>query len=220
MSFAHLSPQWFYGYDVVLELLFSIITLIVAVFAFKIYKKTSQEQVRLFGVSFLLISLSYLFQSIFNFLTIAKLTQAICTAVKISSVNTFNTFGIITHIFLMTTGLTILVYTTFKAKNLKLLSFLIITSLVSIILSRNMLYTFFLLSTIYLVFIEWHFIKNYLNNKKTKTLLVALAFLFLLFGNFHFLISVNHQVYYAVGHILELFAYLFILANLYMVLKK
>ena len=70
-----------------------------------------------------------------------------------------------------------------------------------------------------MIFITWHFIKNYMNKKHPNTLLIALAFLFLLFGSFHFLISVDHQLFYAIGHILELFAYLLILLNLYLVRK-
>jgi hypothetical protein len=48
---------------------------------------------------------------------------------------------------------------------------------------------------------------------------VVLAFTFLLFGSLHYLLSVDHAIYYVIGHVLELFAYLCILANLIMVLR-
>ena len=148
------------------------------------------------------------------------MNETICDAVKIESVFLFNAFGIYAHMIFMMIGLATLVYMTFKTKKYRILWLLISTSLLVLMLSKKTLYTFFLLSTIYLIFISWHFIENYLKNKQTKTLLVAIAFLFLLFGRIHFMFSINHDVFYAIGHVLELFAYLFILWNLCLVRKK
>lgn len=220
MVLSHLSPHWFFGYDVAFELSFAIISLIVSLFAFRIYKKTSQRSVKFFSISFLLIAISYFIQSIFNFLVVSKLNENVCRIIKIQSVAAFEYMGIITHILFMTIGLSILLYTTLKDKRLRMFWLLLVISLTSIFFSKNIMYMFFLISTIYLGFISWHFILNYLNNKQAKTLLIAMAFLFLLFGNFHFLISVNHQLFYVIGHILEFFAYIFILINLYLVHKR
>ncbi len=214
------SPPWFFGYDVALEAIFAVITLLVSVFAYKIYTRTCQRSVKYFSISFFLISVSYFIQSILNFLIISRLSENVCTMMKIQSVSVFETMGILTHIFFMTVGLSILMYTTLKDKRLRALWLLLILSLSSIFLSRNILYMFYLVSTVYLMFISWHFIQNYLENRQVKTLLVAVAFLFLLFGSFHFLISVNHQLFYAIGHILELFAYIFICINFYLVRKR
>ena len=220
MVLVKLSPLWFYGYGVGLELGFAFISLIVALFAFRVYRRTSQRYVKLFGISFLLISISYFVQSIFNFLIIKKLNEPISRMMKLYSVVTFDNLGMITHIIFMTLGLAILAYITFKEKKYRLLWLLIVSPLLAIFFSRNMLYIFYLFASIYLIFIEWHFITNYIKNKKTTTLLIAIAFLLLLFGNFHFLFGVNHQLFYVLGHIFELVAYLLILTNFYLVLKK
>lgn len=220
MSFAHFAPTWFFGYDIALELIFAIVSLVVSIFAFKIYKATDQKPVKLFGTSFLFISLSYFMQSLFNFLIISKLNEQVCVIVKMQSVYLFDTIGMFTHMIFMIVGLVILTYMSFKSEKKSLLMLLLVISLLSIFLSRNKLYMFFLFSSIYLIFIAWHFISNYLRNKQKKTLLIAIAFLFILFGNIHFLFSVSHQLMYAIGHILELLAYLLILWNFYLVLKK
>ena len=220
MSFAHFAPTWFFGYDVALELIFAIVSLVVSIFAFKIYKATDQKPVKLFGTSFLFISLSYFMQSLFNFLIISKLNEQVCVIVKMQSVYLFDTICMFTHMIFMIVGLVILTYMSFKSEKKSLLMLLLVISLLSIFLSRNKLYMFFLFSSIYLIFIAWHFISNYLRNKQKKTLLIAIAFLFILFGNIHFLFSVSHQLMYAIGHILELLAYLLILWNFYLVLKK
>lgn len=217
---ASLSPIWFNGYDVALELFFAVISLIVAGLAFRIYKKTSQRNISLFGISFLFIGVSYLIQSVINYLILSKLNENICRVIKIQSISAFNNFGLLVHILFMTIGLSVLVYLTCKQEKMRMLFLLILISVFGIFSSKNILYTFYLFSTVFLIIISWHFISNYLKNKKSKTLMIAIAFLFLLFGNFHFLVSVNHQLFYVLGHILELIAYILIVINYYAVLKK
>ena len=220
MVFMNIAPSWFFGYDIALELIFAIILIVIASFAFRIYKKTSEKKIALFGASFLLIAISYLIQSVFNFMTLYKLNEQVCQVIKIQSVIFFNNAGLIVHIFLMTVGLAILTFITFKDKSYKLLWLLLVLSLSAVFLSGRLIYAFYLVSTIFLIFIEWHFVSNYLKNRQTKTLLIALAFLFLLCGSFHFLASVNHHLFYAIGHGLELIAYVLIAINFYLVLKK
>lgn len=220
MVLVSFSPSWFYGYDVALELFFAIISIVVAGLAFRIYKKTSQRNVALFGTSFLFIGVSYFIQSIINFLILSKLNEHVCRAIKIQSISAFNNVGLLVHVLFMTIGLSVLVYLTCKQEKIRMLLLLILISVFGIFLSKNLLYTFYLFSTMFLILISWHFISNYLKNKKPQTLLIAIAFLFLLFGNFHFLVSVNHQLFYVLGHILELIAYILILLNYYLVLKK
>ncbi|MFH1591126.1 MAG: hypothetical protein ABIC95_04325 [archaeon] len=175
---------------------------------------------RLLSISFLLISISYLIQSLFNFFIISKANQEICRIIKIESILLFDTLGLYAHISFMTLGLTLLAYMSFRTEKKRILLLLVAISMFGVFLSMNALYLFFLFSSIYLVFISWYFIENFLRNRQKKTLLTAIAFLFLLFGTIHFIFSVNHQLFYAIGHILELFAYLLILSNLLLVLKK
>ncbi len=220
MSLAYLSPLWFFGYDVALEFLFAVVALMVSIFAFRIYKKTNQGQVKLFGISFSFISMSYFIQSFFNFLIVSEVNAHVCSALKIQSIQMFDAAGLYFHMILMTIGLAVLAYMTIKSEKIRILWMMIALSLFGIFLSASRLYVFFLFSTIFLILLEWHFITNYLQNKQKKTLFIAIAFLLMLFGNIHFLVSVNHQLFYVIGHVLELIAYLLILSNFYLVLKK
>lgn len=223
MVFAHFAPDWFYGIGMILEIIFFFVTLVVSLFAFNLYKKTWQKNLRLFGISFILISSSYFIQSILSFMIIIKLNESVSTSAffqwfsLIQSINAFNNLGMFVHILLMMSGLAFLTYITFKHEDRRLLLLLILMPLIAIFFSQSPLYLFYLFSTIYLVLIEWHFIKNYLASRKINTMLIAFAFAFIFFGNFHFLISVNHQVFYPIGHMLEFVAYILILINFYMV---
>jgi len=220
MSLTYLAPAWFFGYDVAFELVFAVVALVVSVFAFKIYRLTDQNQIKLFGISFLLISASYFIQSAFNYLIISKLNENISRALKIQSVALLDALGFYAYIFFMTIGLVVLVHMTLRTKKVGILWLLISTSLLGIYFSIDIVYMFFTFSTVYLTFLSWHFIRNYLHNRQKKTLLITVAFVFLLISSVHFFVSINRSLFYATGHILELAAYLLILFNFYLVLRK
>ena len=220
MANIYLVPKWFFGYDVILELAFAVITLIVSIYAFKIYKLSGQRQSKLFGIAFLFISVSYFIQSFLNFTIISKLNQNICTILKINSVNVLNSIGLYAYSLFFIAGLITLAYMTLGVKSAKIYSLSIIVIISSLLLTSNELYLFYFLSSVLLAYIFAHYFVNYLNNKKLNTLLVLIAFAFLLFGNIHFIFSVNHGLYYAIGHFLELVAYMLILVNLVLVVKK
>lgn len=215
-----LIPEWFFQYGMFFEFAFAIITLVVGLFAFKIYKLSNQKQSKLFGVAFIFISIHYFIQSFLNFLIVYKLNENICNLMKIQSVNTLNILGIYSHMFFFVVGLIILVYMTLKIKSIETFSLLLILPLISVIFSSNKLYIFYAIASVLLIYISIYYLKNYLKNKQPKTLLVLIAFLFLLFGNIHFIFSVDHAIYYSIGHILELIAYSLILLNMFLILKK
>lgn len=205
-----LVPKWFFGYDIALELALAVITLIVSLYAFKIYKLSEQRQSKLFGIAFLFFSISYFIQSFLN----------ICRIIKINNINIVNSIGVYTHINFFIIGLVTLTYMTLKIKSMKTYSLLLITMLLSLLFSANKIYLFYLLSSILLIYIIIHYFINYLKNKKPKALLVLIAFAFLLFGNIHFIFSINYGLYYVIGHFLELIAYLLILIDLILVVRK
>lgn len=224
MVFTYFSPQWFRGTDIILEFSFFIFSLIIALFSYRIYKETSSRSVKYFGIGFLFISISNFIQTILNFIILYKLNNdsvyMMVDMMDYTQITQFEVLGLFSHMIFMTIGLSFLVYTTLKERGLKSLILILFLSLSGIIMSSNSLYLFYMFSTIFLGFILWHFVVNYINNKKIETFLVAIAFLFLFFGSFHFIISVNHQLFYAIGHILEFFSYVFILINLSIIRKK
>jgi len=220
MANLYLIPRWFFGYDVFLELAFALITLIVSYYAYKIYRLSGQYQSKLFSIAFSFFSISYFIQSLLNFAIISKLGENICSAIKLQNITTLNLYGIYIHTIFSVIGLVTLAYMTLKTKSLKIYSMILLISLLTLILSLNKIYLFYVLSSFLLVYIVLHYLVNFLENKQINTLLVLIAFLLLLFGHIHFIFAINHELFYILGHFLELTAYLLILINLIMVLKK
>jgi len=206
---------WFFTYDLALDVLFAVISLSLSLFAFKIFKVTAQKQARFFGISFLFIGLSYFVQFFFSIFKISFSDLSSCKEAWF-----FSSCGFYLPMMLMIAGFMILMYTTFEIKNRSVLCILLLISLVGLFLSSNPLLVYYLVLTLILAFIAGSFVKKYFEKKQVLSLVTAIAFLFLLFGSIHFLFSLNHQVYYVLGRFFELIAYLLILVNVYLVLKR
>lgn len=220
MAFSCFSPEWFFGWDVAFELMFAIILLAISLFAFKEYKVSDQKKIKYLGYGFLFIGVSYIIQSIFNFLIISKLDDQICQVILIRQIAAIESIALYFHLILWTIGLMFLVYMTFRSENKGLLVLLNIISLIAIFVSGNVMFMFYLISTAVIIYLVFHFMSNYLNNHKNNALFIAVAFLFLLVSQIHFLFSMDHIKFYVVGHIFELIAYSMILYNFYRVRKK
>lgn len=220
MAHPFIIPAWFFNYSIIFTLTFTIITLALGLFAFKIYKLSKQKSAKLFGIAFIFISLHYFIQSFLNFSIISTLNQNICDIMKIQNVNTLNIMGAYSHMFFFLIGLATLTYMTLKTDNKTIHALLIALPLAAVMFASNKLYIFYVMASVFLIFISIHYLKNYLKNKQAKTLFILIAFIFLLFGNLHFLFSVNHGLYYVIGHFLELVAYILILLNFILVLKN
>jgi hypothetical protein len=211
-------PGWFLGYDVALHLAFAIITLIVSIFAFKIYRLSGQRQPKLFATAFFFISMAYLLNAIMHFLMLSKLNDNVCSAFKIASVALLELIGAYFYIVLFSTGLVTLAYMTLRVRSAKVYSLLLITVLISFFFTPEPLNLYHLLSSLLLVYIIIHYLINFLSKRKTNALLMLAAFALLFLGNFHFIFSITEsEGYYVIAHFFDLIAYLLILLNLILV---
>jgi len=214
-------PQgWFYGYDVVLELIFAIITFAVSFYSFKIYNLTYQRQPKLFGIGFAFISASYLIRAIVSFVIAYEVKEGINVISDLRELVILNNFGIYSYLLLFVTGLFFLTYLTFKVKNKKIFTLIYLITISSIIVSLNKLELFYLFSTIFLAYIFIHYLENYESHKQKRTFLILLSFFLLFLSSIQFFFSVGNTLDYAISHILELIAYLLILLDLLLVSKN
>jgi len=214
------APEWFIGYDIGLELAFAVVALIVSWHAFKVYKITGQSPTKIFGISFLFISISYFLQSFLNYSIVSNLNQSICLALQLNNLIFLNTIEFYVHMVLFLLGLITLTYMTLKIKSKKTYVLLVIAIFTSTFLSSSQHYSFYFISSTLLIYIAMHYLINYLRHRQAKTLLVLFAFILLLFGSIHYFFAVNHSLFYAISHILELIAYILILINLILVTRK
>ena len=213
-------PTWFLGYGLVFELAFAIITLLVSIYSFKIYRLSGQRQSKIFGTAFLFFSLSYLIQFFINVSILSELSERIISVIEFQNIVTLNSLAIFSHMIFFTLGLVTLSYMILNVKNDWIYIGFMIASVLIIFFSADKINFFYVLSSTLLMVISAHYLKNYMEKKHKRTILILIAFVFLLFGHIHFIFLMNHSTYYVIGNFLELIAYVLILINLLNVLRK
>ncbi|MBS3066540.1 hypothetical protein J4205_01830 [Candidatus Pacearchaeota archaeon] len=218
MTSLYYIPNWFFTTSIVFEIIFAVVTALVAFLSFKVYNLSKQNEFRLFGLGFTFISLSYIIWSLINLFLLDQLNESI----KVLSFQQFvslGALGIYFYMLLFIVGLVTLNYTTLKEKNKSIYIIILLTSLVGIVTSFNKGFTFQILSSILLAFLLIHFAYQVKRNKNIKSILVFAAFLALVVSHIIFIFSTTQYVYYVAGHIFELIAYILILVRLSIIIK-
>ncbi len=214
----YLVPNWFFGFGVILEVVFAIIASLVAMTAIRIYRASCQNEFRLFGFSFASISLSYFLIALINLLVVSKINENV-SELSLSQINTLSLFGLYLHILLFVSGLMLLCYTTLKLNNSKVLILFVFMELFLVFLSANKAFAFFLMSALFLSFLIAHYTSEYIAKRNPKTLSILFSFVLLLIARGGLILSVRNYTSYVISHVLELAAYTIILANLIFLLK-
>lgn len=235
MTYFYLVPSSFLKFSIVMEIIFAIISLLVSYYSFKIYRISKQREIKLFGISFILITLSYL---IWAFIHSAIVFHSIVEIAQLatSNISRLGGIGMLLYIILFITGLGTLAYTTARTKNGKIYYLIIGLSIMSIIIPLGIMLLLFeptessslynllissrLVSIFFLTFIIFNYFEEYAKNKNRKTLLIGTSFSLLLISNTNFIFSLSYYQAYIIGHILESIAYLFILISLILSVKK
>ncbi len=215
-----LVPDWFFGYDIILELIFVAITLAVSWYAFKTYKLTGESRSKLFSISFILISLGYFALSLVNFVVFYRAETGISNYLNFLKIQVFEQIGIYIYMILFLSGLLTLAYMTFEKRSKKMYVTLFSLLFVSFVLTAEISFFFYIVSAIFLMVILWYYVKNYLEKKRLNTGLVMSAFILLFIGRSQFIFSQIDKVFYPLGHFLELAAYILILSSLVLAMKK
>jgi hypothetical protein len=213
-------PQWFFVYGLAFGLAFAIISLAVSIYSFKIYRLSGQRQSKLFGVAFLLFSISYFIQFFLNLAIVSELNESILNVLDFQQIITMNNLSIFVHMILFTLGLVTLIYMVIGVKNKWIYSGLMLVSVLFLFLSANKINFFYIFSSALLIVLTMYYFQHSIKDRNTKSIPIVIAFFLLLIGHIHFIFLVNDSIEYVLGSFLELAAYILILINLLRVLKK
>jgi hypothetical protein len=211
--------NWLANYGIIFEFAFAVITLLVSIYSFRVYRLSGQTKSRTFGIAFLFISISYFIQFFINLAIITELNEKILNIIEIKNLITLDNISIFFHMIFFIFGLVTLIYMILGGKNRLMYVISIVISALFIVVSADKIPFFFIFSSLLLVFILSSYVNNYIKNNKGKTLLVMIAFFCLLIGNLQF-IFLSNPIYSMIGNFLELAAYILILINLLRVIKR
>jgi len=220
MAYLYLVPQWFFGFGIAMEIIFGLIALWVALYAFKIFSFSSQRELKLFGSGFLLISISYFLWAIVNFFVLNQLDDH-SWALNLGQITLLGKIGVYLHIIFYLAGLVTLLYMILRVKNVRAFFLILLLTFIAFFVSANKAFTFYILTIFFFGLIFFHYLQEYFSKKHSPRIIsVLLAFMLLVISHISFLFSASSYGYYVVGHLIELAAYILILVSLMFSLKK
>jgi hypothetical protein len=218
MTHLYLIPHWFFLLSIIFEIIFAIITISIAYYSFKVYKLSKQKDLKWFGIGFLLIALSYIIWFLINIFLLENFNES----TKILNIKQFLFIGnyiVYFYIFLFITGLSTIVSSYFK--NHKINNFILIETLVliSIFLSPDKGKMFYITSSIFLAYLSFNCLSQYLEKGNKKALLSFIAFLLIFIGQAHFILATKNYIYYVIGHFVSLAGYFLMMLQLRLIIK-
>ncbi len=219
----YLVPSWFFGFGTILELIFGIITLAVSLYSFKVYKYSQLREPKIFGWSFLALSLSYFIWAAVSGYAGFLAQKSVDNVFNIAGFTPIIVLGIYAHIIFFVLGLVTLAYLTFGIRSQRVYTLLASLSLISVLFSQTKSISFYFVSSLLLLYVLSFYAINKWKNKSFSNYFVLLSFVFLFAGTVDFTFSAVRHITYVVGHIFYLIGYAFILANfilLFMKLRK
>lgn len=218
MSHLYVVPHWFFGFDIAMELVFAIIALILAIFTYKVYRASEEREVKLFGISFSLISLSYFVWAWMNYYILHEATEKIMD-ISVMRLLSINYIGTLIHMILFTLGILTLAYSTLDFKSGRTYYIIAGLSLVALVSSSLPWITYQILVIFLLSAIVYHYALDHSCYKNKKARLTFIAFLLLTLSRIDFLFTLRSGTAYIIGHILELSAYVLILLGIVHTIK-
>lgn len=218
------TPMWFIHSEIGIQLIFAIVTLLIAIYAYKTYRIARQQKSLYFGIGFLGISIAYFIQAIFNFLLLRKISTcgmlSFLAGHSIETTMTLSIFVVFIHMLFMITGFAILAHLTLKEKNVKSLYLVWIVSLIALFFAANLSLVFYIILTVLLGFITLQYDLRFIKKPRTETFLVFLGFGLLFLGIIQLALATRLSTLYISGHLVTLTGYILLLVNLIRIVKK
>jgi len=220
MAQFYLLPSWFFGFDIVLELIFGVVTAIVAFFSLKVYGLCKERDCKLFGFAFIFISISYFLLAVLNLLAASSQTDQEIITISLSNIIVPSSIWIYAYIFFFLIGLSLLAYLTFDVRKQRLFTLIASMSIIVVIFSARTGIAFNFVAAVLLFYVFLYYLDRYRVSSDGRVLFVMSAFILLFFARISFAFSYLNPLPYVVDHVIELVAYSLILFSLVRAIKK
>ena len=212
-----LTPDWFLGKDVIIDVFSFIVLLLFFILSFKNYKLDKNKKFLFLGIGFGLISLAQLATIMtklvlyFDTTFTKQIGQAIITYSVIKTVDIFYYLGFFFYRLFTLLGLYIIYKLPLEKEHKKDFFLALFFIIVISILSQDLTYLFRLTALILLLFITRNYYVVYKKNKSKKTLLLVLAFGILATSQIMFALSRQGSSISVIANLWELISYIILL---------
>ena len=213
-------PLWFFGVDAGFELFSFVVLAIVSWLSFRAYRLTKDSKYKYFFVAFSALSIALLSKSV------TDLWFALSFALKgipppsdaLELVGEIFLAGYLVFIFFSLIAGVLLVATTCKVKEKRIMALMALLVLVPFYLSSSFSKSFYIVSFILYFFIAIHFVQNFLDKRSLSSGCVASAFTLIGIAQGLFLFDILEHKLYVVAHIAQVTGFLLLLCTLLKVL--
>lgn len=219
------SPQWFYGKDIIIDIVSIFALSLIAIFSIRYYRMERDNRNYLFlACSFMLMAISFLFKIITNFtiyymeLETRHLGSVTITYPVLESSNLLFSIGFLIHRLLMLFGLFILymIYLKPDRSTMLLVSYMI---LISTYFSSSSYFIFHLTALILLIIITAHYWRNYRRVRHSTNRWLFHSFSLITFSQVVFVFVKINSVLYVIAEIVQLMGYFGLLVTFMKVLR-
>lgn len=217
------TPLWFGISEIIIQLIFMLVTFFIAFFAYKVYRISRQKSLFLFSLAFIAVSFGYFIEALFNYLLFLGVRTTHLLPVFSGTTQPVFQLSILAiglHMLFMVSGLALLSYVTLKERGIKVLTLLLSLSLVGLVMSAHIGVTFYLITSIFLLFITAQYFQRHARKPTTNSLMVFLGFGMLFLGTVQLAFASTLDLLYISGYFISLFGYLLLLANLLRVIRR
>lgn len=221
------SPRWFFGYDIIFELLAVIVTGIIGLYSFKLYYFSRQRSYRYFGFSFLAFAASLTVKIATNFVLYyqAAVKHAIADAIVkynlLQKSTIFLETGYDLHRFLFLLGLFGVYWLISKSQDNEHRGILIYALFIIAIFSFSSYYVFHLTAAVLLFYILRHFhALCFRKRARINAQLNFLAFTLVFFSQIAFIFVFLSTTIYVVAEIIQLLGFVVFLINMLLLVFK
>ncbi|RME54608.1 hypothetical protein D6777_03240 [Candidatus Woesearchaeota archaeon] len=216
------SPRWFFGKDVIIDLVTVAALFTIFVFAIKYYKINKNKNYLWFGMAFLLMALSFIFKIATNFTIyynvwhVKQIGPVLFTYKVLKKSDLLFYTGFLMYRVLMLLGLYVLFTRYIKQNNY--VKILILYLLITIAyFSDYAYYVFHLTSFALLAMLAYHYFQNYQNRKVVSNLLLFASFALITLTQIIFVFVFYQPIFYVVAQMVQLVAYIMLIITLIMV---
>ena len=218
-------PSWFYGKDILIDLVSMIVLLCIGYFSFQYHKLDKKRPgYSLFTVSFLLLSIAFIFKILTNFTIYytATITQQIgiftLTHQGVQSSDIFSVWGTLLFRTLTLLGFYLLYTHYYKKQERTTIIFVIYLLLITTYFSRIAYYIFHATLLLLLLYISYQQYQNYQRTKDKPAQMVFYSFITIALSQLTFIFMGTNQLYYVLAEMIQLIGYTLLLVSFLMVL--
>jgi hypothetical protein len=218
------SPVWFYGRDIIIDIVSVVVLAFIIFFSIKSYKITKNKNYLYLCGSFFLLLLSFLFKILMNFTIYNEIVDtrhvgfATLTSERIISSDNLYFAGFLLYRIFTLVGLYLL-YSIYHKKDLLDMLYVFLLIVLSMYYSHSSYYIFHILTFILLFLITTQYFKNYKENKHKNTKLLAFSFLIIMLSQIISIFIEVELLLYVIAEFIQLLGYCLLLLTFIMVLR-